>query len=159
MQYEHLIEVNDPLNPLLDTLSREQLWRGLVMRAEQPELFVMGLDACVIRSRVGDTLERELRYGQAIVHDRVTLSPMHNVRYETAATDEHVGGSLTMAIEALSETHLFVRFTYHTTLPENSSDGNGSDPRYSEFVKSAYREADIDTVQRIREYAQQGRLD
>lgn len=155
MQYEHLIEVNDPLNPLLGTLSREQLWRGLVLRAEQPGLFVLGLDECIIHNREDSTLERELRYGQAVVRDRVTLSPMDHVRYETAATDEHVGGSLVMAIEALSETHLFIRFTYSTTLPEN----NGSnDPRYSEFVKSAYREADIDTVQRIREYAQSGQL-
>ena len=32
MRFEHLIQINDPLMPLLDTLSREQLWRGLVLR-------------------------------------------------------------------------------------------------------------------------------
>ena len=34
MKFEHLIEINDPLNPLIDTLSLEQVWRGLVLRAE-----------------------------------------------------------------------------------------------------------------------------
>ena len=33
MNYEHLVQINDPLNPLLDTLTREQLWAGLVLRA------------------------------------------------------------------------------------------------------------------------------
>jgi len=32
MKFEHLIEINDPLNPLADTMTREQLWRGLVLR-------------------------------------------------------------------------------------------------------------------------------
>ena len=33
MQFSHLIQINDPFNPLIDPLSREQLWRGLVLRA------------------------------------------------------------------------------------------------------------------------------
>ncbi|TAL55552.1 SRPBCC family protein [Pandoraea sp.] len=156
MQYEHLIEVNDPLNPLIDILSREQLWRGLVLRAEQPELFVLGLDECVIRHRTDALLERELHYGQAVVKDRVVFEPLQQVRYETAATDQHAGGTLTMSIEEPAHTRLFVRFSYATTLPENS---DAEALRYSEFVKSAYREADIDTVRRIREYAQSGQLD
>ena len=40
MKFEHLIEINDPLNPLIDPLSVDQLWRGLVLRAESPKLFV-----------------------------------------------------------------------------------------------------------------------
>ena len=40
MKFEHLVEINDPMNPLLDTLTREQLWHGLVLRAEQPKLFI-----------------------------------------------------------------------------------------------------------------------
>ena len=48
MKFEHLIEINDPLNPLMDTLTREQLWRGLVLHAESPKLFVPHLDECTI---------------------------------------------------------------------------------------------------------------
>ncbi|GAB3628061.1 hypothetical protein PTE30175_02561 [Pandoraea terrae] len=155
MQYEHLIEVNDLLNPLTLALTREQLWQGLVLRAEQPEMFVLGLDECIIHKRVGATLERELRFGQATILDRVVLTPLQSVRYETAATDEHAGGTLTMTIEEPSEHRLFVRFTYSTTLSEVQTPG---DPRYSEFVKSAYREADLDTVRRIRELGEGGRL-
>ena len=51
MKFEHLIEINDPLNPLIDTLSLEQVWRGLVLRAESPRLFVPHLDECQISER------------------------------------------------------------------------------------------------------------
>ena len=40
MKFSHLVQINDSLNPLIDSLPREQLWRGLVMRAENPLLFV-----------------------------------------------------------------------------------------------------------------------
>ncbi|MHA0111691.1 AtaL-like protein, partial [Klebsiella pneumoniae] len=40
MKFNHLIQINDPLNPLIDSLTREQLWRGLVLRAESPRLFM-----------------------------------------------------------------------------------------------------------------------
>ncbi|MCI3203825.1 MULTISPECIES: SRPBCC family protein [Pandoraea] len=155
MQYEHLIEVNDLLNPLTLALTRDQLWRGLVLRAEQPEAFVLGLDECVMHERTENTLNRELRFGETVVLDRVVFDAQQAVRYETAATDAHAGGTLTMRIEEPNPTHYFVRFTYSTTLPEDAAT---ADTRYSEFVKSAYREADIDTVRRIRELAEQGAL-
>ena len=155
LQYEHLIEVNDLLNPLAFALTRDQLWRGLVLRAEQPEAFVLGLDQCIVHERTRDTLTRELRFGEAVVRDRVVFDARQSVRYETAATDQHAGGTLTMRIEEPTPTHYFVRFTYSTTLQEDTAT---ADTRYSEFVKSAYREADIDTVAQIRALAEQGAL-
>ena len=51
MNFEHLIQINDPLNPFVESMTREQVWEGLVLRVEQPQLFVIGLDRCVILSR------------------------------------------------------------------------------------------------------------
>jgi hypothetical protein len=151
LNFEHLIQINDPLNPFVETMTLEQLWEGLVLRAEQPQLFVIGLDSCTILSRTDRTLERELHYGQATVRDRVTLSPNESVRYDIMATDAHVGGSLTMTIEQPDDLQLLLRFEYRTTLPVADSE----DARQTqEIVKSAYREADIDTVRLIRQYAQ-----
>ncbi|WP_028222211.1 SRPBCC family protein [Paraburkholderia oxyphila] len=151
MNFEHLIQINDPLNPLVLPMTREQLWEGLVLRAEQPQLFVIGLDDCTILSREGNTLERELHYGHATVRDRVTLTPNENVRYDILATAEYVGGSLTMTIEQPDELQLFLRFEYRTTLPTADTE---DDRQTSEIVKSAYRESDIDTVRLIRQYVQ-----
>jgi hypothetical protein len=157
LNFEHLIQINDPLNPLVDSLTREQLWEGLVLRAEQPQLFVLGLDSCEIVSRDGDAMERELHYGQAIVRDRVTLTPNDNVRYDIQPTADYVGGSLTMSIEQPDAEQLFLRFTYSTTLPEKTNP-TPDELQTSEIVKSAYRESDIDTVRLIRQYAH-GRKD
>ncbi|RKP50571.1 SRPBCC family protein [Trinickia fusca] len=149
MNFEHLIQVNDPLNPLVESITRQQLWEGLVLRAEQPQLFVIGLDSCTILSRTDLTLERELHYGAATVRDRVTLTPNESVRYDILATEAHVGGSLTMTIEQPDALQLFLRFEYNTTLPAADTE----DARQTnEIVKSAYREADIDTVRLIRKY-------
>jgi len=151
LNFEHLIQINDPLNPLVETLTREQLWEGLVLRAEQPQLFVLGLDTCTILSRTEDTLERELHYGQVTVRDRVTLQSNQSVRYDILATETYVGGSLTMTIEQPDELQLFLRFEYSTTLPV----ADDEDARQTqEIVKSAYRESDIDTVRLIRQYVQ-----
>ena len=157
MNYEHLVQINDPLNPLLGTLSLGQLWQGLVLRAEQPQRFVLGLEKCTILSRAGNVMERELVYGpSATVRDRVTLRPYESIEYMIDATTEHVGGSLTMSIEAPDEAQLFVRFAYRTSL----ASGYQADPEgTSEFVKSAYRESDIDTIRVIRQMAERGDLD
>jgi hypothetical protein len=152
LKFEHLIQINDPLNPLVESMTREQLWEGLVLRAEQPHLFVLGLDSCTILSRTESTLERELHYGHATVRDRVTLNSNESVRYDILATEAHVGGSLTMTIEQPDDVQLFLRFHYETTLPiADTEDAR----RTSEIVKSAYREADIDTVRLIRKYIQE----
>jgi hypothetical protein len=159
LNFEHLIQINDPLNPFVEGMTREQIWEGLVLRAEQPQLFVLGLDRCVILSRDGDILERELHYGQAVVRDRVTLMPETSVRYDISPTADYVGGSLTMAIEQPDALQLFVRFTYATTLPVADDPHAAADAlQTQEIVKSAYREADIDTVRMIRQLVQ-GRKD
>jgi Domain of unknown function (DUF1857) len=151
LNFEHLVQINDPLNPFVDTMTRDQLWEGLVLRAEQPQLFVLGLDTCTILSRTDSMLERELHYGQVTVRDRVTFSPNDSVRYDILATETHVGGSLTMTIEQPDELQLFLRFEYSTTLPVSDD----KDARQTqEIVKSAYRESDIDTVRLIRQYVQ-----
>ena len=164
MKFEHLIEINDPLNPLIDALTREQLWRGLVLRAESPKLFVPHLDECTILDResgngsasAGGSFGRSLRYGQLVIADRVLLTPLQQVRFEVAAQGEIAASSLTMSIEAPNEHTLFVRFKYDDGHDAQTDQANAM---YDEFKKSAYQEADIDTIRIIREMAAAGRLD
>jgi hypothetical protein len=156
MKFEHLIEINDPLNPLIDTITREQLWRGLVLRAESPKMFVPHLDECTIEDRASGSFRRRLRYGDLVVEDRVILTPLQEVRYEVHAQGEISESRLTMTIEAPSEAQLFVRFRYDDGHNEPVDEVNAM---YDEFKKSAYQEADIDTVRIVRQLAQEGRLD
>jgi len=156
MKFEHLIQINDPLNPLIDALTREQLWRGLVLRAESPKLFVPHLDECTIDERASGSMKRRLRYGELVVGDRVLLTPLQEVRYEVPEQGEISASSLTMTIETPSEHTLFVRFKYDDG---HDAPTDAANAMYDEFRKSAYQEADIDTIRIVRELAAAGRLD
>lgn len=155
MKFNHLIQINDPEYPLIEPLTREQLWRGLVLRAESPISFVLGLDSCRVLERYPDGLRRELRFGELRVFDRVTYDALQSVRYDTDAQGEMAAASLTMSIEEPAPMNLFVRFEYDIGghVAETPVDA-----MYDDFRKSAYEEADIDTIARIRQLAEEGRL-
>lgn len=155
MHFEHLIEINNPLNPFIEPLSVEQVWHGLMYRVEEPTVFLPGLERCTILSRQGNRVERKLHFGQASVHDTVTFRYLEWVCFESAATTEHAGGRLTIRFDQPAADHLYLRFTYETTLPEGMGAGEGVE--VSEYVKAAYRESDLDTVRIIRLIAANGR--
>jgi len=152
--FEHVVVVNDPADPQVSDLSREELWFGLLCRAEDPRPFLPGLEACTILERHETSLVRELQFGSAVIRDRVTLVPMESVSFESERTEEHAGGTLTICIEEPAADQLVLRFSYRTTLPESG----GDDSRYAEFVKSAYHQSDLDTVRVIRMIAESGRF-
>lgn len=156
MKFEHLIQINDPLNPLIDALTREQLWRGLVLRADSPKMFIPHLDECTIDEREAATCRRTLRYGELVIVDRVTFTPLQEVRYDVAEQGEIKASSLVMTIESPSEHTLYVRFKYDDGQDPATDAANAM---YDDFRKSAYVEADIDTIRIIRELAAAGRLD
>jgi len=144
MQFEHLIAVNDPDNPLL---TRQQVWRGLLQRMENPLPFLPGLEACAILERHADHLVRELDFGAVRIRDRVTWAEAHWVRFAIEPGAEHAGGSLTITIEEPEAGSLFLRFAYVTH-------GAGSeDEAYGETIKAAYCQSDIDCLRTIRALA------
>jgi hypothetical protein len=156
MKFSHLVIINDPLNPLIDPLTAQQVWRGLVLRAEKPEMFVPWLDACTITGRSENGLERELRFGDVRIHDQVTFHPPVQVHYQVPAQKDIPLSSLSMRIEEPQQGVLIVRFDYADDSPETA--GTAED-LYNEFRRSAYEEADIDTIRLIRQLAAEGRLD
>ena len=150
MKFEHLIQINDPQNPLITPLSRQQVWQGLVHRVEDPLPFLPGLASCVIIERHADALLRQLDFGPAVIHDRVTLAEGHWVRFDIQPSPAHPGGSLTITIEEPEPAFLFLRFAYRTTL---ASWPDSEDRAYIEYVKSAYHQSDVDCVRLIRTLA------
>ena len=153
MRFSHLIQINDPRDRGIEPLTRAQLWQGLVTRAERPAYFLIGVDACQILSRCENELARELRFGNVMVRDRVIFEPPLHVRYEIEPAGDMPGGTLVMRIEEPRAQALFLRFDYHLR------NGTGAvEDFFNEFRKSAYVEADIDTVRMIRQMAASGLL-
>jgi len=155
MKFTHLVEINDPLNPLIDPLTRDQLWRGLVLRAEQPGKFIPWLDGCDIVERTAASISRRSRYGEVVISDIVRFAPQERIHYRVPAQADIPASDLHVTIEEPQSGLLFVRFEYDDGTPE--IDGS-ADAFYNEFRRSAYQEADIDTVRVIRQLAADGML-
>jgi hypothetical protein len=155
MKFTHLIEINDPLLPLVEVLTREQLWRGLVLRAKAPKLFMPYLDRCAITALSDSGFARELQYGDLVIRDQVTLTTGEAVHYAIPQQKDIPPSALTMTIEEPQAELLFVRFSYEDSQTEEAG---SVDAFYNEFRHSAYQEADIDTIRLIRQMVQDGEL-
>lgn len=153
MHYEHLLQINDASDPQIEPLTREQLWLGLVARAERPQYFLVGMDECLIAERTANTLRRHMRFGATHLHDLVTYEPPVQVRFDVEPTLGVTGARLIIRIEEPQPGELFLRFAY--TLQTTSDDAVGD---LDEYRKSAYRNSDIDTVRMIRQLAASGIL-
>ena len=154
MKFDHIVVINQPGNPAIPLLTREELWFGLLCRAEDPRAFLPGLERCDIIERQEHMLVRDLHFGALVVRDRVVLEPMTSVRFEAERTEQHDGGLLTISIEEPRPDELTLRFLYETTHCEKDE----KEAAYHEFIKSAYHESDIDTVRVIRMIAESGRI-
>ena len=159
MRFEHLVGVNDRLQPLLPELTRAQLWRGLVRRAERPAEFVLGLESATVhaRSERGATLElaRTLDFGSFQVRDRVALVLESESIASTEAGAQYAASRLTIRIEEPAPGDLFLRFTYES----DEADTQGELGALTRQIREqAYRRADLDTVWRIRSLAERGEL-
>ena len=153
MKFEHLVEINNPKDLLIKPLTRLQLWHGLILRAEQPTLFVPQLDSCAIVERSTHTISRCLKFGSLVVNDHVHFTAPNQICFHIPEQNDILASSLKMTIEEPQPNRLFVRFTYEDTAPEN-----GVDAFYNDFKRSAWREADIDTIRTIRQMAAEGRF-
>ena len=160
MRFEHLVQVNDPRQPLLTEVSRAQLWRGLVRRAERPTEFVLGLDGAAIDERIDEPgllqFSRTLDFGTFRVRDRVRLTVVDQLSVtEVEAAAGYAASRLTIRIEEPAAGGLFLRFTYES----GEEPGGGElDALTGQLREQAYRNADIDTVWRIRDLVERGEL-
>ena len=159
MRYEHLIEINNPLLPLLDPLDREELWQGLLQRAYAPEQFILGLEGArvdrVTRDGAATVLHRTLNYGSFLVVDRVTLYPNAAVVTEVRSPQGALEARLTVTIEEPAARRLYLRFLYELEQDE-PADGLGAVT--AALRKQAWFASDMDAVARIRELAAKRRL-
>lgn len=154
LTFEHIVRVNDLADPRLAPLSRSQLWRGLVRRAQLPRYFMPWLENVEVMPQQDGSLARELDFGNFRVRDRVRFFAEESVRYEIEASGPVQQAHVTMRIEEPAPGQLFVRFLYEIRSTEH--DGLGE---LAGFVKDAYRQADDETVAGIRMLAANHLLD
>jgi len=156
MQFVHIVEINDPRHPLLEPLSPEQVWRGLLRRIERPMEFLPQLSGCLFVMRGDTLLIRELDFGTFTVRDRVRLEPMQKISIDTEVAPTLPAGRLVIAIETRGADHLQLRFTYD--IQRQRSDNVAMEEQYERYSQSAYLQADVESVKIIRRLVDQGIL-
>jgi hypothetical protein len=155
MRFEHLVQINDPLNPLIDVVTRDALWRGLMHRVREPRAHLETIDEALIEDESPQRLRRTLRFGRMEVSDTVHLAPPDTIRIVSDGNNELPAGLLTMTIVEPGPLELFVRFAYET----HSVPGSPPvDPFYEQFLKQAYLETDVASIRTIRRMLAEGEL-
>jgi hypothetical protein len=155
LKFAHLVQINDPFNPLIEPLTRAQVWRGLELRARQPRRFSDTIDAATIDESGTNRLRRELRRGTLIVRDTVHLVPLERLVVEVEPGTGIGRSTLTTTIETPEPEQLFVRFEYETGTPTGEAP---PEEFYAAFVRQAYVAADLDAIRLIRRLAADGDL-
>ncbi|MFN0162278.1 MAG: SRPBCC family protein [Burkholderiales bacterium] len=155
MKFAHLVQINDPFNPLIDPLTREQVWGGLKLRALDPQRFSANIDAARLVEQGPDWVRRELRFGSLVVHDTVRFFAPDRLCVEVEPELAVARSRMITTIEAPYPGQLFVRFEYETGVPPGSAPAGEF---YEGFVKQAYVAADVDAVRLIRRLAAQSEL-
>jgi len=138
------IPVNEPGQP---TLSRSDVWQGLVMKADNALPFVPAMTHCQVLEREGNNVfVREIEFRGERCHERVTLQPQERVLFERL--DGSVLGTIRNEIED-GEDGLGLRFSFGLTLA-GEADGSPAEVAYGAVVEKDYLKAVDATLAAIR---------
>ena len=94
MAVGHALAFTLPVNPpgTAVPLTRELVWDGLVMKAENAVPFVPGMDECTIVERFDGGFLREILVNGRRMTERVTLTPQAQVLFERVDRSGNVDG-------------------------------------------------------------------
>jgi hypothetical protein len=151
LEFEHIIQVNDPTDDDIALISKDQLWEGLVFRARQPGKFNESLQ-CEIEDVDHNEFLRTISSGEAQFHERVLLYPDESIHTSTTEELEQINASSVTDIEEPESGYLFVRFSYRRDLDEDDD----STAELGEHLKSAYVQMDRDAISMIRMLVESG---
>ncbi len=144
LEFEHIVQVNDLSNSAITPLTRQQLWRGLLLRARNPEKFNHGLE-CESQTIENNQFLRMIAAGESKFVEKVTLHPEQMIRTCTLTELDQPHAESTAQIEEPQEGYLFVRFSYRRELEVTTEAVD-----VAEHLKSAYVQVDRDAIALIR---------
>ncbi len=129
-------------------LTHDQLWLGLLSKAEDPVPFVRAITRCRVTDRGADWLVREILLRGDRVVERVTFHPRESeVRFERLSGP--VLGTITNRVEGDDGGGLALRFTFAlevTGIPP----GSREESEYAERMRDSYLDAIRTTIDRTR---------
>jgi hypothetical protein len=136
-------------------LTQAQVWRGLVMKAENAVLFVPSMTSCEVLERYADGLLREVVNGPHRFREKITFTPEVEVLFERVGTEENAGWITNVISE--SDHGLLLTFTFAVTLP-GVAPGTAAERQKGEEMRESYVGAVKATLARVRQLVTEGKL-
>jgi hypothetical protein len=151
---ERTIKIND--DPAEPPLTRSLVWRGLMMKAENPMPFVPVISECRIVEHHGDQLVREIVDRGDPITERVTFFPERMVRFERLSG--RVLGTILNEIVEDDDGELALRFTF-TLAIEGVAAGSPAEREFAGEMEHGYLMAVAATLKAMRQLAKANALD
>ena len=138
------ILVNEPGHPVL---TRDDIWAGLVMKADNALPFVPGMTKCEVVERASSTsFVRAIEFRGDSCRERITLTTGSQVKFERL--DGHVMGTILNDIDE-GEDGLGLRFSFALSLV-GEEEGSPAEVEYGELIRAEYLKAVDATLGAIR---------
>lgn len=146
IRFERGVPVNPPGSS--STLSREDVWRGLVLKAENALPFVPSITHCEVVEREGpNQLVREIELNGERMRERVTFDPHRSVTFTRLSGS--VMGTIKNVIDEDANGDLALRFAFELTL-NGAAAGSAEEAAYAAKMENAYLAAVDATLGAIR---------
>ena len=129
-----------PVNPPEEgvKLTRDDVWHGLKLKAENALPFVPAMTVCEVKEQTDDMILREIEFRGERFGERITFTPKEQVRFER--TFGSVMGEILNEIEEDEDGELSLRFTFNLEL-EGVEPGSDGEREYEETMKGDYLKA------------------
>jgi hypothetical protein len=150
LEFEHVIQINEPVTPRPEVLNREQLWQGLVFRCKYPRHFNPAI-LCSLEAITDSGFVRHLRFGAGQLSEQVGLLQGEEIRTSPLNSDQPIFARSITRIEEQAKGHLAVRFMYWRE-SGNTDDGMNVD----DYLKAAYVQNDHEAIRLLRHFAMTG---
>jgi hypothetical protein len=148
LQASRTIKVNE--DPREARLDRSLVWRGLVMKAENPLPFVPVISSCKAIERRPDGLVREIVDKGDTIRETVTFHPERMVKFER--TSGRVLGTILNEIIDDTDGDLALKFTFTLTI-ENVASGSVEEKEFAAQMEDGYLMAVRATLKAMRKLA------
>ncbi|MBA2677852.1 MAG: DUF1857 family protein [Ktedonobacteraceae bacterium] len=150
------VPVNDRNNSDLPVLNRSQVWRGLVLKAENALPFVPKMTECNTFERGENYLVRDVVFRGDPARERVTFYPEQKVVFDRLSGNTM--GTIQNEIEEDGKGNLFLRFTFSLE-KEGITPNSPEEQAYAKQMEGDYLGAVQATLEAIRKWVKEGTLE
>lgn len=150
------VPINDRNIPDNPTLNRDQVWKGLELKAENALPFVPKMTKCTMLERGENYLVRDIVFRGEPARERVTFYPKHTVQFDRLSGSTL--GTIKNEIEEDAHGELSLCFTFSLE-KEGIPPASTEEQAYARQIEGDYLGAVQATLAAIRQWVKEGTLE